>query len=240
MKGTSWVLGVLLTGWFTVQQTQQVQAQQIQQASRQQPRQVQEAPLPTYTHTHSHTHVVGQPQTAEAPDSLIELQQVTVLSPAKLVGEVMAVDLAMNPVNSSQDLLRRTPGLFIAQHAGGGKAEQIFLRGFDVDHGTDVALSVDGLPVNMVSHAHGQGYSDLHFVIPETVESIDFGKGSYYADKGDFATAGYVALKTFDHIDRSSVKLEGGMFGTMRMTGLLSLFGTCRHRRAEPLRGRRV
>jgi hypothetical protein len=73
------------------------------------------------------------------------------------------------------------------------KAEQIFLRGFDIDHGTDI--SVDGMPVNMVSHAHGQGYADLHFVIPETVEKIDFGKGTYYASK-DFATAGYVTFQT--------------------------------------------
>jgi outer membrane cobalamin receptor len=87
-------------------------------------------------------------------------------------------------VNSSQEILRKVPGLFIGQHAGGGKAEQIFLRGFDIDHGTDIAISVDGMPVNMVSHAHGQGYADLHFVIPETVEKIDFGKGTYYASKG--------------------------------------------------------
>jgi outer membrane cobalamin receptor len=106
--------------------------------------------------------------------------------------------LQVQPVASSQDLLRKVPGLFIGQHAGGGKAEQIFLRGFDADHGTDVAISVDGMPVNMVSHAHGQGYADLHFVIPETVESIDFDKGSYFADKGDFATAGFVAFKTRD------------------------------------------
>jgi outer membrane cobalamin receptor len=87
-------------------------------------------------------------------------------------------------VNSSQEILRKVPGLFIGQHAGGGKAEQIFLRGFDIDHGTDIAISVDGMPVNMVSHAHGQGYADLHFVIPETVEKIDFGKGRIMLVKG--------------------------------------------------------
>ena len=87
------------------------------------------------------------------------------------------VDIRLRPTQSSQDILRIVPGLFIAQHAGGGKAEQIFLRGFDIDHGTDIRLSVDGMPVNMVSHAHGQGYSDLHFVIPETVEQVNFEKG---------------------------------------------------------------
>lgn len=105
---------------------------------------------------------------------------------------VKAVDVNMRPVNSCPDILRFVPGLFIAQHAGGGKAEQIFLRGFDIDHGTDIQLTVDGMPVNMVSHAHGQGYSDLHFVMPELVSRVDFDKGTYYADKSNFTTAGYV------------------------------------------------
>ena len=87
------------------------------------------------------------------------------------------LDLSLRPVNSSQDLMRLVPGLFIAQHMGGGKAEQIFIRGFDADHGTDLNVSVDGMPVNMVSHIHGQGYADLHFLIPETVSTYDFGKG---------------------------------------------------------------
>jgi hypothetical protein len=152
----------------------------------------------------------------------IDLSQVVIVS-NQLLHQIMKVDLEMNPVNSSQDLLRKTPGLFIAQHAGGGKAEQIFMRGFDSDHGTDIHVTVDDLPVNMVSHAHGQGYSDLHFVIPETVENIDFGKGSYYADKGDFNTSGYVNLKTFDRLDNSLVKVEGGMFNSVRTVGLINL-----------------
>jgi len=109
---------------------------------------------------------------------------------------IARVDLELNPVNNSQEILRKVPGLFIGQHAGGGKAEQIFLRGFDIDHGTDITLSVDGMPINMVSHAHGQGYSDLHFIIPETIQKIDFGKGPYYANQGDFNTAGYVSFDT--------------------------------------------
>jgi outer membrane receptor protein involved in Fe transport len=127
-----------------------------------------------------------------------------------------SVDIKLRPVNSSQDILRMVPGLFIAQHAGGGKAEQIFLRGFDIDHGTDINLEVDGLPVNMVSHAHGQGYSDLHFVIPELISYVDFNKGPYYADKGDFTTAGYVDFQTKNVLDENFVKIEGGRFGTMR------------------------
>ena len=134
-----------------------------------------------------------------------------------------AIDLNMQPVNSAQDLLRLVPGLFIAQHQGGGKAEQIFLRGFDADHGTDVNVSVDGMPVNMVSHAHGQGYADLHFLIPETVSGYDFGKGPYYADKGDFTTAGYVAYHTYDVLNRSMVKIEGGQYNSLRAVALLDL-----------------
>ena len=119
---------------------------------------------------------------------------------------VVKIDLAKNPVNSSQDILQKVPGLFIGQHAGGGKAEQIFLRGFDIDHGTDLSLSVDGMPVNMVSHAHGQGYSDLHFLIPETIQKINFGKGPYYANQGDFNTAGYVEFKTKSTLQMSQLK----------------------------------
>lgn len=133
------------------------------------------------------------------------------------------LDLNMQPAKSAQDLLRLIPGLFIAQHQGGGKAEQIFLRGFDADHGTDVNISVDGIPVNMVSHAHGQGYADLHFLIPETVQSYDFGKGPYYTDKGDFTTAGYVAYNTKNVLDYDEVKVEAGQFQTLRILALIRL-----------------
>ena len=106
------------------------------------------------------------------------------------------LDIHLRPINNSQEILRSVPGLFIGQHAGGGKAEQLFIRGFDVDHGTDVNISVDGMPVNMVSHAHGQGYADLHFVIPEFIDKVNFDKGPYFAEKGNFTTAGFVDFKT--------------------------------------------
>ena len=131
------------------------------------------------------------------------------------------LDIQLRPITNSQDVLRMVPGLFIGQHAGGGKAEQIFLRGFDLDHGTDIQISVDGMPVNMVSHAHGQGYADLHFVIPEFIQQVNFNKGPYQADKGDFTTAGYVSFETKKYLPKNFVKLEGGEFGTCRMvTGL--------------------
>lgn len=156
-------------------------------------------------------------------DDIFRLNEIVIQPKLSAMNVISKIDLQTTPVNSSQEILRKAPGLFIGQHAGGGKAEQIFLRGFDIDHGTDIAISVDGIPVNMVSHAHGQGYADLHFVIPETVEKIDFGKGTYYANKGDFATAGYVAFQTKDKIEKSSIGLEIGQFNTLRTVGLFNL-----------------
>ena len=150
-------------------------------------------------------------------DELIITEQVSALN------SVAKIDLETNPVNSSQEVLRKVPGLIIGQHAGGGKAEQIFLRGFDIDHGTDISLAVDGMPVNMVSHAHGQGYSDLHFLIPETVNAINFGKGPYYANKGDFATAGYVEFNTKDRLESSEISLSVGQFNSLRTLGMFDL-----------------
>lgn len=127
-----------------------------------------------------------------------------------------ANDLKLLPRSSAQDLLRIVPGLVVAQHAGGGKAEQIFLRGFDCDHGTDINISVDNAPVNMVSHGHGQGYADLHFVIPELIEKIDVVKGPYFARFGDLTTAGAVTMKTVDSLKDNFVRLENGSFDSWR------------------------
>lgn len=126
------------------------------------------------------------------------------------------LDIHLRPIVNSQEVLRMVPGLFIGQHAGGGKAEQIFLRGFDIDHGTDIQVAVDGMPVNMVSHAHGQGYADLHFVIPEMIDKVNFNKGPYFAEHGNLATAGYVEFKTKNFLDNNFVKLEAGQFNTFR------------------------
>ncbi|MBS1608326.1 MAG: TonB-dependent receptor [Bacteroidetes bacterium] len=136
---------------------------------------------------------------------------------------IASVDIKLRPLNTSQDILRIVPGLFIAQHAGGGKAEQIFLRGYDIDHGTDLNISADGLPVNMVSHAHGQGYADLHFLIPEIVDKVNFDKGPYFANKGNLATAGFVELHTKDFLDNNTIKVQGGEFNTQRIAGFFKL-----------------
>lgn len=156
-------------------------------------------------------------------EKAISLDEVVIPPKIDALHIITDIDIQTNPVNSSQDIMRKVPGLFIGQHAGGGKAEQIFLRGFDIDHGTDINVSVDGLPVNMVSHAHGQGYADLHFVIPETVEKIDFGKGPYYEDQGNFTTAGYVDFSTKQKLENSSIKLEAGQFDTYRLLGMFNL-----------------
>ncbi|MCB0521196.1 MAG: TonB-dependent receptor plug domain-containing protein [Lewinellaceae bacterium] len=166
-----------------------------------------------------------KPIKIELQEKYFDLAQVVVSNDVRSVSQVSKIDLLANPVNSSQEILRKVPGLFIGQHAGGGKAEQLFLRGFDIDHGTDVSISVDGMPVNMVSHAHGQGYADLHFLIPETIERLDFGKGPYYADKGNFTTAGYVQFETKEKLDNSQVSIEAGQFNTLRTVGLFDLLG---------------
>jgi outer membrane receptor protein involved in Fe transport len=119
-------------------------------------------------------------------------------------------EFQLRPISGVQDILRVTPGLVMVQHSGGGKANQYFLRGFDADHGTDLALSIDGVPINMPSHAHGQGFADTNFIIPEAVQRVEITKGPYFANQGDFATAGAVNLVTRDAFDHSSVGVAIG------------------------------
>jgi outer membrane receptor protein involved in Fe transport len=156
----------------------------------------------------------------------IELSAVTISPHA---GEefraISRIDIALRDISNSQEVLRLVPGLFIGQHQGGGKAEQIFLRGFDCDHGTDISIDADNVPVNMVSHAHGQGYADSHFIIPETIGTVNFNKGPYYAEKGDFCTSGYVDYHTLNTIPFNTVKIEGGMFNTFRLLGMFNVLG---------------
>ncbi|WP_299063992.1 TonB-dependent receptor plug domain-containing protein [uncultured Polaribacter sp.] len=163
---------------------------------------------------------------------IFQLDELVLRKEINALQTISRIDLALNPVNNSQEILRKVPGLFIGQHAGGGKAEQIFLRGFDIDHGTDITLSVDGMPINMVSHAHGQGYSDLHFVIPETIQKINFGKGPYYANQGDFNTAGYVDFSTKSYINNNTISLGFGDFNTIRTLGMFNLLANKKNENA--------
>ncbi|MBC7936474.1 MAG: TonB-dependent receptor plug domain-containing protein [Rhizobacter sp.] len=153
----------------------------------------------------------------------LEAIQVNAAARTGIFHTISDLDIHLRPLINSQEVLRIVPGLFMGQHAGGGKAEQIFLRGFDIDHGTDIQINVDGMPVNMVSHAHGQGYADLHFVIPELIEKVNFNKGPYFADKGNFATAGFVEFKTKDYLENSFIKVEGGQFDTYRAVTAINL-----------------
>src|ERR1044072_4301013 len=158
-----------------------------------------------------------QPEVLSLKDVTLQVVSSTMLQ------KIVKVDLDLKPVRNTQELLRIVPGLFIAQHAGGGKAEQIFLRGFDCDHGTDVDVNFDGIPVNMVSHAHGQGYADSHFIIPETINTIDYGAGPYYTLHGNLNTAGYVSFSTYRDIPQSRIQIEAGRFNTFRTLAMIDL-----------------
>ena len=118
--------------------------------------------------------------------------------------------LRFRPRTQPSDLLRQIPGLVVSQHAGGGKADQYFIRGFDADHGTDIAIFADGIPVNLTSHGHGQGYADTHWMIPETMDSVDMHKGPYAARYGDFYTAGALEMKTIDKVEGPTVWIASG------------------------------
>lgn len=134
-------------------------------------------------------------------------------------------DLQLRPILNPSDIIKVTPGLTTATHAGGGKGYQYFMRGFDIDHGTDLAFWLDGMPINNVSHGHGQGYTDLQFIIPETIDKLEIYKGPYHAEFGDFTTAGALRLRTKQSIPQSFVKLSGGFFNTGRILVVSSLPG---------------
>ena len=125
-------------------------------------------------------------------------------------GTVTRAQLETRPVLRTGELLETVPGLVVTQHSGDGKANQYFLRGFNLDHGTDLATSVDGIPVNMHTHGHGQGYTDINFVIPELLDRIEYKKGTYYADEGNFSAAGAVDLKYRRNLDDTLLSLTVG------------------------------
>jgi TonB family protein len=134
---------------------------------------------------------------------------------AASASSIRNLDFDLRPKTSPNDILRVVPGLLAVQHQGGGKADQLFLRGFDADHGTDVGVFIDGIPVNLPSHAHGQGFADLHWLVPEAVERIDVVKGPYDVRFGDFSTAGAVNLITRERFLESSVQYTLGSFPTI-------------------------
>lgn len=136
--------------------------------------------------------------------------------------EVSRRELLLRPTRTPGELLEATPGLTVLQHAGGGKANQYLIRGFDADHGTDLALFLNGVPLNQRSHGHGQGYADFNFVIPELVGSLEIHKGPNDVRFGDFATAGALELKYVDHLPDDLVSAEYGQFGHERLVAAVS------------------
>jgi len=131
-------------------------------------------------------------------------------------GTVGATAIQNRPILRSGEVLETVPGVIITQHAGGGKANQYFLRGFNLDHGTDFAIFLDGMPLNLPSHAHGEGYADMNTVIPEFVERVDYQKGPYSADVGNYGSAGSAHVVYFKTLPQDFFKVEGGMFDYAR------------------------
>jgi len=128
-------------------------------------------------------------------------------------GTVGAREIQDRPILRSGEVLEAIPGVIITQHAGGGKANQYFLRGFNLDHGTDIAIFLDDMPLNLPSHAHGEGYSDMNTVIPEFVRRVNFEKGPYYADVGNFSSAASAHVEFFKTLPQNFFTVEGGMYG---------------------------
>lgn len=137
-------------------------------------------------------------------------------------GVITPGELEGRPRRRPADALESIPGVVVSQHSGEGKANQYYLRGFNLDHGTDVALSVAGMPVNLPTHAHGQGYADLNFVIPELISGIQYQKGPYAAEAGDFSAAGNIRMTYANVLDAPMARLEGGSFGYGRALAAMS------------------
>lgn len=121
------------------------------------------------------------------------------------------------PHSRPGEVLEQVPGLIVSQHSGDGKANQYYLRGFNLDHGTDFAVWLDGMPLNMPTHAHGQGYIDSNWLMPELIDSLEFKKGAYHAEQGDFSAAGSTHLHYAKTLPQSIAKLTLGSYGFQRL-----------------------
>jgi outer membrane receptor protein involved in Fe transport len=132
------------------------------------------------------------------------------------VGNVGQEQLKYRPITRPSEVLETVPGLISTQHSGEGKAAQYYLRGFNLDHGTDFLTQIDGVPVNLPSHAHGQGWMDTNFLIPELIKTVSYQKGNYYAENGDFSSAGAANIQYMSDLPDHMVKFTGGMFDYYR------------------------
>lgn len=138
-------------------------------------------------------------------------------------GNIGQEQIKYKPITRPGEILETVPGMIASQHSGEGKAPQYYLRGFNLDHGTDFLTQVDGVPVNLTSHAHGQGWMDTNFLIPELIETVRYQKGNYYAENGDFSSAGAADIHYFKKLPNNTVKFTGGMFDYYRGYGAGSL-----------------
>ncbi|MGC9976018.1 MAG: TonB-dependent receptor [Syntrophales bacterium] len=161
-------------------------------------------------------------QLTQFPEIVVEGRQDNLLGIADSAsqGTTGAEQLGDRPIVRSGEILETVPGIIITQHAGGGKANQYFLRGFNLDHGTDFAVFLDNMPLNLPSHAHGEGYSDMNVVIPELVQRVDWEKGPYYADVGNYGSAGSAHLVFYKTLPQNFATVEVGTLGYER-----SVFG---------------
>ena len=166
--------------------------------------------------------LIGGGAFAHDPDAeIVDVPEVSIIGARPVAASsqqfIPDKEILLQPQGRPAQVLRLIPGFIAVEHSGGaGKADQYFLRGFDADHGTDVAFFTDGMPINLRTHAHGQGYTDLNFIIPETVEGLDVSKGAYLPEYGDFATAGAVSFRTRQVVQEGVVQATGGQFDTQR------------------------
>src|SRR5882724_7955983 len=164
--------------------------------------------------------VMEAPAVTPAPLSevVVTAERLQLIGTATTASEGIVVndELALTPAYRPGQLLETVPGLVVTQHSGEGKANQYLMRGYNLDHGTNLATFVDGIPINEPSHAHGQGYTDLNFLIPELATDIHYTKGTYYASEGDFSAVGAIHVGYVDTIE-DQISLTGGMWGFQRL-----------------------
>ena len=205
-------------GWPIAMPEAQAQTPEVQElppivvtatrAPRQAPKRTTARPAPATT--------VAAPQTAN--------EKASDAAPANAASEVVLPREQVNaqPALRPGEVLEATPGLIVTQHSGEGKANQYFLRGFNLDHGTDLAITIDGMPVNMRTHGHGQGYADANFLIPELIQSMRVRKGPYFAEEGDFASAGALRIDYINTLNPGLWQGTLGMFGYGRALAIKS------------------
>jgi hypothetical protein len=166
-----------------------------------------------------------KPKSQEKDKEAIELSEMVItgradtqigIADSASQGNVVQAQLKYRPISRPGEILETVPGLIASQHSGEGKASQYYLRGFNLDHGTDFLTQIDGVPVNMLSHSHGQGWADINFLIPELIQTINYKKGNYYAENGDFSSTGSADIQYFNNLPSNTIKFTSGSFDYYR------------------------